>query len=187
MKHICLETSRKSVSFITCLLKRLPSSYFHLQKTIINSTLPRMFFSKWALKSLLQGKIPSHKLSHQTFCRSDCIYYVYSHKLRVLISHFFVEEFFPNLNTNPDYKVQREMASWFLKPVKNWAKAVCRYIIRKKKKNYTAWKSEIMSLLVDFSLKKLILSKKTQTNKKHTKTPKTTAFIFTEVIYCFSS
>lgn len=58
---------------------------------------------------------------------------------------------------------------------------------KKEKKNYTAWKSEIMSLLVDFSLKKLILSKKTQTNKKHTKTPKTAAFIFTEVIYCFSS
>lgn len=61
VNHICLETSRKSISFITYLLKRLPSSYFYLQKSIINSSLPRMFLNKWAQKSLLQVEIPNQK------------------------------------------------------------------------------------------------------------------------------
>lgn len=61
VNYICLETSRKSISFITYLLKRLPSSYFHLQKSINNSSLPRMFFNKWAQKSLLQVEIPNQK------------------------------------------------------------------------------------------------------------------------------
>lgn len=80
----------------------------------------------------------SQSETHHTFCRSSCIYHIYSHKLRVLISHFFLLKNFSHVyNTKPDDKAQREMALCFLKLSKHWAKGVCQYIIRKKKNSFT--------------------------------------------------
>lgn len=111
----------------------------------------------------------SQSEAHHTFCRNSCIYHIYSHKLRVLTSHFLLKKFSHIYRYKTRWQNARRNGLMFSKTYEALGLR-CFPVYRKKKPpSSISQKTEIMSSLLDFSLKNLTLSKKSQTNKKKTK------------------